>query len=122
MLIMVALAHGMVIGFMNSGIGAVYSLGEWLAGFGAFLFAATAPVPTSTADRWMKSCGYAALLANAQGEAPHQQAIVDQLIGRRVDGLILANNPNMLRLMTGLGYAVQPFPEDPSFRLVTKSL
>lgn len=34
--------------------------------------------------------GYAALLANAQGEVRHQQAIVDQLIGRRVDGLILA--------------------------------
>lgn len=67
MLIMVALAHGMVIGFMNSGIGAVYSLGEWLAGFGAFLFAATAPVQTSTADRWMKSCGYAALLVALYG-------------------------------------------------------
>lgn len=67
LLLMVALAHGMVVGFMNAGIGAVYSLGEWLAGFGAFLFAATAPVSTITADRWMKSSGYAALLVALYG-------------------------------------------------------
>lgn len=66
-LIMVALSHGMVVGFMNAGIGAVYSLGEWLAGFGAFLFAATAPVNSTTADRWMKSSGYAALLVALYG-------------------------------------------------------
>ena len=34
----------------------------------------------------------------------------------------MANNPNMLRLMTGLGYSVQPFPEDPDFKLVSKAL
>jgi acetyltransferase len=34
---------------------------------------------------------------------------------------VLANNPNMLRLMTGLGYTVQ-LPEDPDFKLVTKVL
>lgn len=67
MLIMVALGHGMVIGFMNAGIGAVYSLGEWLAGFGAFLFAATAPVGSRTADRWLKSSGYAALIVALYG-------------------------------------------------------
>lgn len=67
MLIMVALAHGMAIGFMNAGIGAVYSLGEWLAGFGAFLFAATAPVSKGTADRWLKSSGYAALIVALYG-------------------------------------------------------
>jgi acetyltransferase len=39
-----------------------------------------------------------------------------------IDGLVLANNPNMLRLMTGLGYSVQAFPEDPDFKLVTKAL
>jgi acetyltransferase len=39
-----------------------------------------------------------------------------------IDGLVLANNPNMLRLMTGLGYTVHPFPEDPDFKLVSKAL
>ena len=39
-----------------------------------------------------------------------------------IDGLVLANNPNMLRLMTGLGYTVHPFPEDPDFKLVNKAL
>ncbi|MCB1277989.1 O-antigen ligase family protein [Prosthecobacter sp.] len=66
-LIMLALAHGMAIGFLNAGLGAIYSLGEWMAGFGAFLFAATAPVSTGTADRWMKSSGYAALIVALYG-------------------------------------------------------
>ena len=39
-----------------------------------------------------------------------------------IDGLVLANNPAMLRLMTGLGYTVHPFPEDPDFKLVSKAL
>jgi LacI family transcriptional regulator len=34
--------------------------------------------------------GYSALVANAAGDPQHQVAIADQLIGRRVDGLILA--------------------------------
>lgn len=39
-----------------------------------------------------------------------------------IDGLVLANNPNMLRLMTGLGYTVHTFAEDPDFKLVSKAL
>ena len=39
-----------------------------------------------------------------------------------IDGLVLANNPNMLRLMSGLGFKVAPFPEDPDFKLVSKAL
>ncbi len=39
-----------------------------------------------------------------------------------IDGLVLANNRNMLRLMSSLGYSVQPFPEDPDFKLVSKAL
>lgn len=66
-LIMVALGHGLAIGFVNAGIGAFYSLGEWMAGFGAFLYAATAPITSRVADRWMRSCGYAALIVAAYG-------------------------------------------------------
>jgi acetyltransferase len=39
-----------------------------------------------------------------------------------IDGLVLANNENMLSLMRGLGYTVKPFVEDPDFKLVSKSL
>jgi acetyltransferase len=39
-----------------------------------------------------------------------------------IEGLVLANNPGMLRLMKGLGYSVKPFPEDPDFKLVTHTL
>lgn len=66
-LIMVALAHGLVMGFINAGFGAFYALGEWMAGFGAFLYAATAPIPSQTADRWMRSCGYSALVVALYG-------------------------------------------------------
>ncbi len=39
-----------------------------------------------------------------------------------IEGLVLANNPNMLKLMKGLGFAVKSFPEDPDFKLVTHHL
>jgi acetyltransferase len=39
-----------------------------------------------------------------------------------IDGLVLAKNPGMLKLMKGLGFAVKPFPEDPDFKLVTHAL
>ncbi|MEX8509642.1 MAG: GNAT family N-acetyltransferase [Leptothrix ochracea] len=40
----------------------------------------------------------------------------------QIEGLVLANNPNMLRLMRSLGFHVGPFPEDTDFKLVTKAL
>ena len=39
-----------------------------------------------------------------------------------IDGLILANNTNMLRLMRSLGFSIGPFPEDPDFKLASKAL
>jgi acetyltransferase len=39
-----------------------------------------------------------------------------------IDGLVLANNPGMLKLMRSLGFTVKPFPEDPDFKLVTHAL
>jgi len=39
-----------------------------------------------------------------------------------IEGLVLTQNPGMLRLMKGLGYSIKPFPEDPDFKLVTHSL
>lgn len=39
-----------------------------------------------------------------------------------IDGLVLANNPGMLKLMRSLGFVVKPFPEDADFKLVTRTL
>ena len=39
-----------------------------------------------------------------------------------IDGLVLAKNPNMLKLMKSLGFSVKPFPEDADFKLVTQAL
>ena len=39
-----------------------------------------------------------------------------------IEGLVLANNPSMLKLMKSLGYSVKPFAEDPDFKLVTHTL
>jgi acetyltransferase len=40
----------------------------------------------------------------------------------QVDGLVLANNASMLKLMRGLGFVVKRFPEDADFKLVTHML
>jgi acetyltransferase len=39
-----------------------------------------------------------------------------------IDGLILANNLPMLRLMKSLSFTLAPFAEDPDFKLATKAL
>ncbi|MBG6071455.1 MULTISPECIES: bifunctional acetate--CoA ligase family protein/GNAT family N-acetyltransferase [unclassified Polaromonas] len=39
-----------------------------------------------------------------------------------IEGLVLAQNPGMLKLMKSLGYTIKPFAEDPDFRLVTHTL
>ncbi|MDD0816508.1 bifunctional acetate--CoA ligase family protein/GNAT family N-acetyltransferase [Curvibacter sp. HBC28] len=39
-----------------------------------------------------------------------------------IDGLVLANNQPMLKLMRSLGFSVKAFPEDPEFKLVTHAL
>ncbi|MDO8455705.1 MAG: GNAT family N-acetyltransferase, partial [Burkholderiaceae bacterium] len=39
-----------------------------------------------------------------------------------IEGLVLANNPTMLKLMRGLGFHVKSFAEDPDFKLVSQLL
>ena len=39
-----------------------------------------------------------------------------------IDGLVLANNTGMLKLMRSLGFTVKPFAEDPDFKLVSSML
>ena len=40
----------------------------------------------------------------------------------QIEGLILANNGNMLKLMRNLGFQIKHFDEDPDFRLAVKLL
>jgi acetyltransferase len=52
-------------------------------------------------------------------------AIIEQARSRgmtEIMGLILSNNTGMLRLMTGLGFSLGPYPEDPDFKIATKAL
>ena len=39
-----------------------------------------------------------------------------------IEGLVLTNNPGMLRLMKSLGFTIKPYAEDADFRLVTHPL
>jgi acetyltransferase len=39
-----------------------------------------------------------------------------------IEGLVLTNNPGMLKLMTGLGFEIKAFAEDPDFKLVSHPL
>lgn len=39
-----------------------------------------------------------------------------------IEGLVLANNPSMLKLMKSLGFTLKAFPEDADFKLVTQLL
>ncbi|MDO9159728.1 MAG: GNAT family N-acetyltransferase, partial [Burkholderiaceae bacterium] len=39
-----------------------------------------------------------------------------------IEGLVLVNNPGMLRLMKSLGFTIKPYAEDADFRLVTHAL
>lgn len=39
-----------------------------------------------------------------------------------IDGIVLSNNPGMLRLMKNLGFSIQSMPDDPDFKLVTYRL
>ncbi len=39
-----------------------------------------------------------------------------------IEGLVLANNSPMLKLMRSLGFAIKPYEEDPDFKLVTHKL
>ena len=39
-----------------------------------------------------------------------------------IDGLVLTNNPGMLKLMKSLGFSIKAYPDDPDFRLVSHPL
>ena len=75
------------------------------------------------------SCEFALVVAddfNGKGLGSRlMQSIMDVAREKgltEMDGLVLANNPAMIKLMKGLGFGVKPFAEDPDFKLVTHAL
>jgi acetyltransferase len=75
------------------------------------------------------SCEFSLVVAddyNAQGLGSRLlESIID--VAREqglaeIEGLVLSDNAGMLKLVKRLGFAVKPFPEDPDFRLVTRTL
>jgi putative inorganic carbon (hco3(-)) transporter len=67
LLFAVALGIGTTVGVMHNGIGAVYSLGEWVSGLGAMLFAATNPKVRTAGNRWMKTMVWSGLVVAVYG-------------------------------------------------------
>ncbi len=75
------------------------------------------------------SCEFSLVVAddfNGKGLGSRlMQSIMDVARERgltEIDGLVLANNAGMLKLMRGLDFQVKPFADDPDFRLVTHAL
>ena len=67
MLLLGALFFAFLVGIIHNGVGAIYSLGEWIAGVGAMLFAATHPAGGSAGNRWLKTAGWAGVFVAAYG-------------------------------------------------------
>jgi putative inorganic carbon (hco3(-)) transporter len=55
------------VGLARNGLGAIYSLGEWISGLGAMLFAATQRANGYTGDRWVRSAGWAGVFVAGYG-------------------------------------------------------
>lgn len=75
------------------------------------------------------SCEFALVVAddfNGKGIGSRlMQGIMDVARERglsEINGLVLANNPGMLKLMRSLGFSIHAYPEDPDFRLVIHAL
>jgi len=75
------------------------------------------------------SCEFSLLVADDFGGKGLGSRLMESIIDAArekgltdIEGMVLSNNADMLKLMRGLGFAVKPFPDDPDFRLVTRSL
>lgn len=66
-------------------------------------------------DRWQKS-GLGRRLLGALIDCAREKSY------RAIIGDVLADNPKMLRLMTGLGFAILPHPEEKSLKRVVRQL
>ncbi|MDE2259101.1 MAG: GNAT family N-acetyltransferase, partial [Betaproteobacteria bacterium] len=76
-----------------------------------------------------ESCEFALVIADDWQRRGLGKALMQYLMqiassrGLKVmEGEVLANNPNMLRLMTSLGFSAETAAGDPAIRIVTASL
>lgn len=58
------------------------------------------PTIVESLDEYMKSKGYSIVLSNTEGEAQKEQKLVEELMGRQVDGIIIID-PTMENLRKG---------------------
>jgi acetyltransferase len=75
------------------------------------------------------SCEFALVVADAFSGKGLGSRLMDCIMDvardkglAEIEGLVLTHNAGMLKLMKGLGFTIQPFDEDPDFRLVTHTL
>lgn len=75
------------------------------------------------------SCEFSLLVAddfNGKGMGSRLMLAIMDVARERglaeIEGLVLANNPGMLKLMRSLGFTIKTFDEDPDFKLVTHTL
>jgi putative inorganic carbon (hco3(-)) transporter len=62
-----AIAYATLVGFVRTGLAAVYGAAEYLAAMALMGYTATASIDDRTTDRWLKTAGRAAIAACAYG-------------------------------------------------------
>jgi putative inorganic carbon (HCO3(-)) transporter len=66
-LFFLGIGYATFIGFARNGLAAVYGAAEYLSAMALMGYTATASIDDRTADRWLKTAGWAALLASVYG-------------------------------------------------------
>jgi putative inorganic carbon (hco3(-)) transporter len=67
LLLLAAIGYGMCVGIAKNGAACIFQGSEYLATIGMMGYAAVSPADDKTADRWLKTAGFAALLAALYG-------------------------------------------------------
>jgi acetyltransferase len=77
----------------------------------------------------LKTCEFSLLVADefaGQGLGSRLMSAITEFARNKglaqIEGLVLANNSNMLKLMRHLGFQIKHFDEDPDFKLAVKTL
>lgn len=77
----------------------------------------------------LRTCEFSLLVADefaGQGLGSRLMAAITEFARNKglaqIEGLVLAHNSNMLKLMRHLGFQIKPFDEDPDFKLAVKVL
>ena len=66
-LLLAAIGYGLAVGLFRNGVASVYQGSEYLSTIGLMGYAAVSPADDTTADRWLRTAGSAAVLAALYG-------------------------------------------------------